>query len=595
MIPEYVQKFSYRFFNKIIQSDSIVDNASLEYNIRLNPLIIFTDADKFNIHDLKRSINTVKEFIVENQEANNTFYKKWTSVIDKSRFELYVDQILHYWTTYGLNLENPYYPENTIKELPKNTKVTIVKTISLYDFIIKIENLVYSNISISDYDILDIKNIIKDFNLKININKVQIKEIKIFLYDYYEILPDDPEEFLKFLYYKISDSTLLVKSESTIDFIKNASFDYFEYFIKYDIKKLATIFNRYKSVFMAIKLSDPKTKSIINKISKLSKKLHVPYITPNYLKVHELKINIFKDTLDSLDTRYIVKIYNYLNFKKLSKKENNYINIYRIRNEKYFINNKYTYIHKLDKKIKICKSIIEDRIKDKIKILNFKLNSELDYAIPTTGKQFINNIPYGSIINVNKPVIIGIYWENYKGKSIDLDLSVTNNRSKIGWNSSFYNDKKNTIFSGDITDAKNGASELMYINEKTPLYKVNVNFYNYIPSIINDFSFKFYIANSSEQESIESNYMIDTDNIIYSSNFKFNKENMSFGTLIDNMFIFDNFSIPNVVEGLTSKDYFDAIKIEMKSKLKFSDLDLKYDGSKDITELSKDELLTIVK
>jgi len=41
---------------------------------------------------------------------------------------------------------------------------------------------------------------------------------------------------------------------------------------------------------------------------------------------------------------------------------------------------------------------------------------------------------------------------------------------------------------------------------------------------------------------------------------------MSFGTLIDNMFIFDNFSIPNVVEGLTSKDYFDAIKIEMKSK-----------------------------
>jgi len=33
----------------------------------------------------------------------------------------------------------------------------------------------------------------------------------------------------------------------------------------------------------------------------------------------------------------------------------------------------------------------------------------------------------------------------------------------------------------------------------------------------------------------------------------------------------------------------------MKSKLKFSDLDLKYDGSKDITELSKDELLNIVK
>ena len=89
-------------------------------------------------------------------EVNKTFYADWCDVISKSRFELFVDQILHYVTTYGTNFEGtPYIPnENFNGEYDtdkfngflKNLKV--IKPISIEEIKEKTSNMIYSGIDL---------------------------------------------------------------------------------------------------------------------------------------------------------------------------------------------------------------------------------------------------------------------------------------------------------------------------------------------------------------------------------------------------------------------------------------------------------------
>lgn len=68
------------------------------------------------VHPLAANKAT-KEFIQSVKgNINSTFYKNWEDITSKTRFELFVDQILHYVTTYGSNFTqegNGYVPNET--------------------------------------------------------------------------------------------------------------------------------------------------------------------------------------------------------------------------------------------------------------------------------------------------------------------------------------------------------------------------------------------------------------------------------------------------------------------------------------------------
>jgi hypothetical protein len=89
--------------------------------------------------------------------------------------------------------------------------------------------------------------------------------------------------------------------------------------------------------------------------------------------------------------------------------------------------------------------------------------------MPVSGKQFLCDVPFGTKISGFN--VIGIYWHNVGEESIDLDFSATNEIIKIGWNSEWR--EENIIFSGDMTDAKNGASESFYIDKGIYSFKIN--------------------------------------------------------------------------------------------------------------------------
>ena len=104
-------------------------------------------------------------------------------------------------------------------------------------------------------------------------------------------------------------------------------------------------------------------------------------------------------------------------------------------------------------------------------------------------------------------MIFGIHWDNIDSHRIDLDLSIISTDGKIGWDSAYRNDDRSILFSGDITDAHKGATELFYIKkQEKAILEVFVNYYNFDDSI--EVPLKILVA-KEQTNRLKKNYMIN--------------------------------------------------------------------------------------
>ncbi len=144
--------------------------------------------------------------------------------------------------------------------------------------------------------------------------------------------------------------------------------------------------------------------------------------------------------------------------------------MYRIRNGKSWLREKQTNTENLEHNF----NLIMDFMKSKYSLngKSFYLPSDVKYALPTSEKMFVGNIPTGTKF-LGDNLAVGIYWENEWGAT-DLDLSAINIDGKVGWNSS-YNQNNNLLYSGDITSAPNGAVEYLYAKDNVPTSLVRNN------------------------------------------------------------------------------------------------------------------------
>ena len=101
------------------------------------------------------------------------------------------------------------------------------------------------------------------------------------MYDYLDIVPENPTEFLRYLVYKATDSTLLIKNEETIDAIKQGVKKpsivglFNKYNQRHGYARLSEIFHRFKPIFLAFK-ENGRLKPVINKLRKLASTNHMP-------------------------------------------------------------------------------------------------------------------------------------------------------------------------------------------------------------------------------------------------------------------------------------------------------------------------------
>lgn len=566
-------------------------------------------------------------------EVNKTFYADWCDVISKSRFELFVDQILHYVTTYGTNFEGtPYIPnENFNGEYDtdkfngflKNLKV--IKPISIEEIKEKTSNMIYSGIALNRNTIDNLITLMDYFKFTnvIKIDDVKNKEVSIILMDILGIKPENPETLLRYMVYKTTNETLLIKSK---DLIKKIKF----YTCSRDLKNLnlsdkdlinlSKIFYRYKKIFLAFKhnLNNAHT---INRIRRLAKKNHVPCKTKVLDAILYMNTPL-EDIIKELDKITIFKklsILQYLNksFNIAKGKDN----LYLIRNGKFFIKenkqNKEEYDVIIKKYYNTILSNIIEELKQKAGYIKYPKYIEL--MTPSSEKQFVGNIPCGSKIpfNTDNGIIIGAYWHNDWSSVYDYDLSlIDENGKKIGWNSHYYDETKNIIFSGDMTNAEHGANECIYMkNIKDGIFNYSMNIYSNNLYSRNEKKFKFFIANGTEDDvRTAKNYaMCEPKNVIFDAEIISQYNNEIIGFIKDNEFIFQRIGNGNSIVSSDNeytkrmRNYYnDNINfyIPLKELLSMAgfievtdemieenpDLEIKYD----LSQLSKDSIIEIL-
>lgn len=496
---------------------------------------------------------SVKRFLNDKDiNFNSTFYKTFEDVISKSRWDLFVDQIISYAGTYlaGVNITANDGDYSLVPEIRKYKVILPITEEELYD---KCMNMLISGVSLKSNTVDDLCDYILwflDVNKKVDwfkenefIDVIKNKEAQIRLCGFLNITPNDKFALIRYIYFKVTGETMIVKDKLILDNMKHwmqyRPFDMTKLSEK-QLKGLASIFYRYKPLFLGLK-KYPNNTYVINRLRRMAKALHKP-----------MEIGFWENILSRTDfnvaqVKDMIKKTNPSNFKliQLIQTINDRQmlvggmgdNIYLIRNGKMWVESSNPVLA-LDPKYEwwmLLKEILYAELVERLKskACNVKFPTDLKLVCPTSEKNFIGNIPFGSSYQMTEHNMIGIYWRSGWGTD-DFDLSFnTFEGHKIGWNSSYYNSNNSLIYSGDITMATPEASEVLYAKKNCPDGVVKVNRFNGREGS----KFVLSLAQNDIQSSLlPRNYIIDPNTIKCQTEVISDSVEKMVGFVVDNKF-----------------------------------------------------------
>ena len=483
-----------------------------------------------------------KNFGYDILKLNQSFYKSFQTVTELSQEEIFKNKILHYMTTYGFEQlgifrhDTVFIPPAEL-ELPADStpiKLTIINAIAENEIRTRAEKIILSGIALDDDTLENLVTIIGYLEMNLDIDSVPNKELRVHLCEMLGLLPKNAVEFLRYMIYLSSGSSLLIKSPEIMQSVKfaavnklftNVDFDkFFAMYISVNgIEKLAEIFHRYKPLWLAFKPYSKFMRATINKMRKLADKYHKP-LTPKIL-----------DTITSATKIDVAELKRELEkvtvFKKISLANAILFRTAAPENIAYMIRNGKIFAEEYDKKFKlnyqilstVINSIVET-VKPNVEGKKIYLPENLTYAAPISEKKFIGEIPYGSAYTfASKSVIVGVHWFNLpNNERVDLDLHLNSVKRDIGWQND-YKDKNfidtksaTVIFSGDMTDApveKGGATEAFFVGEsvKDEMLMVNLNNFTYNMLAV---PFKLILGDVKDGE-INRKYLIDSHEVSF--------------------------------------------------------------------------------
>jgi hypothetical protein len=507
----------------------------------------------------------IQEIGLSADQMNQTFHKSWQKIQDAPIIQLVLEQIMHYFTTYGFEQigcfshTTVYIPPEKL-EIPKleteGLTLIVIRGYTSSELKTKLIQLLASGIALDSTTIQDVVTIATYLNIdETVIESIKNKEVRVALYSYLDLIPEKPIEFLRFLVYKATKKTLLIKDKTTIATIKTgvtaeilALMD--KYKELYGLQRLATIFYRFKPLFLAFR-GPTGLNEHINKIRKLATKYHIPMqedylnqVTAKIKRNNPINVDTLKAELSKVNTFRKIRLAYALKFRGSDPKSI----LYRIRNGKGYattleVTNQPQMLVLLEVVLDAITNDLANQVKDK----RIYIPENIIYMLPTTEKQFTGNLPSGSYITLSKDMIVGIHWENLSDKSvkeediydedndgsrIDLDLAMVNAEIKLGWDGLYRSNTQSILFSGDMTDAPKpfGASELFYIKMRTPgAYVLTVNYYNYSKEISVPFSI---VVAQNHLVNFPTNYMLNPNKIKCQAQSTINQKQKILGILV---------------------------------------------------------------
>ncbi len=476
-------------------------------------------------------------------ELNQSFYKSFATVANSTPLQLFINQILHYLTTYGAERlgifdRNSVYIPNDVLNLPENSKpvkITVIDLIDNAEIKARTLKMIRAGVALSEETINDLFTIINFLNVKLNVAEIKNKEFAMKYYEQTGSFPDNPTQFLRYMIYIATDSTLLIKNGLTIHKIKNSQIPnlplllhshFAMYIAKNGIDKLASIFHRFKPLWLAFKRHSNYMKSTINKMRKLADRYHKP-VKPQLLEhltsAENVNLDELKAELAKVTTFKKISIANALLYRNAAPKSI----VYYIRNGKAFAEEFHGNLKfKSQEILEVVIDSIAADIRPNVQGKKICIPASFNYAVPVSEKKFLGNIPYGSSYNfTGKSCVVGVHWFNLLDKyddevhevRIDLDLHFNSRDINVGWNSYYKRSKElEIIFSGDMTDApisRGGAAEAFFVGEKLTNVMIitNLNYYNCDTASV---PFKLFLADV-EQVNLDRKYLVGAHELAF--------------------------------------------------------------------------------
>ena len=483
------------------------------------------------------------------EELNQTFHKSFAKVRDASIQQLVFEQIIHYLTTYGAermgvyNEDSVYIPGEQLDapELKDGVRIVVIRGLTKEELKAKLLELLSSGVALSEQtiaDVLDVTTLV-DFDEE-DVEKVNNKEVKAAFYDYFGIVPAKPIEFLRYVVYRATSKTLLIKNKDLIEELKGRdNIDIARYFDTYEkefgLQNLAKIFYRYKPIFLAFR-TNTKLKKSINRIRRLAKIHHEPMaedllntITARLSHREAPESGAFQKALSDASIFRKIRLAYALKFRTTDADSI----LYRIRNGKSFAK-EFSFDNKKGAEtiyLAVMASIVKD-IEPNVTGKKIFIPKGVKYGLPATEKQFTGDLPTGTYVEVAQDMVCGIHWQNQPRHRIDLDLSISNAEGKIGWDGRYRDSENGIYFSGDITDAlrPKGATEVFHIDgQARGVWIMFVNYYNFDDSVAVPFKILVSQANKAD---IEENYTVDPNKIVALSNTEISVKMKNLGIVV---------------------------------------------------------------
>jgi len=477
------------------------------------------------------SYSEVKSYLesiyLSGNELNKAFHKSWHTILQSTPQSLLSEQLIHYFSTYGLQSLHLYssdtiYIPSEYLNIPSSPPLPLklIKATSPSDIIVKCESLLHSGVALKQSTIIKILDILEALGYPLSSLSTPNKEASILIIDRTGQLPSSDDELFRYLFFKTTGGrTLVINDSSSKSLIKSIQYP-LPPLSDTQLISLSRSFNRHKDLWLTIKSSHKSNVPIVNRIAKLSKKHHSPLKVDvlNSLTHKHFDLSTIESACSSSNTFRLIRSINALRYYLLDKQNRTYL----IRNGKSFSHLKPS--SSSDALLLSYHDIILSSLKNRLKPTSVFYPSWVDYTLPSTEKSFIGNIPLGTIVSIpptEESFLLGVYWQ---GDRVDLDLRADSPSHSVGWNTSLKDD--GLLHSGDITSAPYGATEWLYSSSITDTYEIKLNGYSYDDLKGQDFTLILGYGSSPD-----SNYIIDPSKVIFQSSLSLTQTQMTLGFL----------------------------------------------------------------
>lgn len=412
--------------------------------------------------------DAIAEYGVDMLKTNSTFYKRFSDVEERSTLELRLDQLTHYMSTYGRGIDRDdivgYEPEQlSWLDVDIKGNLTYIEALTTEELADKVKNMLTSGMALSEETQSHLIVIINGCKLPVSeyLDQISNREFMCRMCKELNLLPKNFDEFTRYLIYLGTGSTLLIKSRAMLTELDWLDRDahagqekaFNQYVKQFGIETVAKNITRYRKLYLVLRkrFTD---KTLINRAMKLSKRMYVPRKQSPLEHVMDLDVplNAIRDSIANAPIYKLIKVMNAI-IRRNDAPEARY---FKIRNGKSYLklkNNDWhhdlvNWTNKTQRKNLVQQMIVNElRTRygdwsDKV----FYIPDGINYALPTSGKDFVGTLPYMSSYEFKgKDVSLGVAWDT----QADLDLHVLSlSGEHYGWNSSY---DGTVTYSGDMT------------------------------------------------------------------------------------------------------------------------------------------------